>query len=153
MKTPKTEDKYKQFLIKHNIQFEEQVSIPCPFNYTKTHKVDFYLPYKDLYVEVKGFMTFYATNVLEYLLKYSGKKFCILQLTEEDWMGKYNREIHRSMENKRNINAEIQFNETLTLSCNELTNLSLQRLEDYKLLRSKDIETWLTIDENFKNVK
>jgi hypothetical protein len=138
------EDKFENFLIKNNIEYIRSYQInDIPFTKRKTHLVDFYLPEKDLYIEIKGFMTLYQINVLKYLHHHTEKSFYILQMTEEDWIDPYNNEKHKSITNKINMNVEKQFNEIKTLNNNQLSYLSISRLDNYIKYRNNDINRWL----------
>lgn len=145
----KTEEDFERFLRKNKIKYKSQYKIEgAPFNRRNYHLVDFYLPELDLYVEVKGFMTLYQVNVLTYLSKYSGKHFYILQVTEEDWIRPYSKEIDGSLSNKFIENKEIQYNEILKLqkgkyTAKELNKLSFKRLNQYIKHRSKDLDRWI----------
>ena len=79
----------------------------------------------------------------------------LLQMTEEDWMGKYNKPVHVSMEKKRVLNYNQQFKESITLPASQLNQISIDRLNEYIALRNKDLETWLITekqDQGFKSV-
>ncbi|MDY6397113.1 MAG: hypothetical protein SPL22_05220 [Treponema sp.] len=86
------EEAFKSFLEKNNIEYKipskKEYSITdIPFNKTKVYRPDFYLPEKDLYIEIKGFMTLFNVNKLLYLLrKRLPTNFCILQMTDETWI-------------------------------------------------------------------
>lgn len=140
----KTEDIFENFLISHNIQHVKSYKIfDIPFNNKGIHLVDFYLPEKDLYVEIKGFMTLYQINVLKYLLSFTNKHFYILQMTEEDWIIPYNKDEHLSVNRKIQNNIEIQFNEILNLKNDSLSQLSKNRLDQYIRYRSDDLDKWI----------
>lgn len=144
----KNEILFENFLIEHNIKYEYQYKINVPFTQSGIHKVDFYLNDFDLYIEIKGLMTYSAVNILKYLNNYSDKNFYVLQMTEEDWINEYNKKIHKSIKNKINTNINIQFDEILKLKdnridINDIVNISKQRINNYIKLRNKDIDRWL----------
>ena len=63
-----------------------------PFTKRKKHEVDFLFKSSnggELYVEIKGQMTYMEVNKLRFLLEYSNLDFYILQLTEIDWIKPY----------------------------------------------------------------
>lgn len=149
------EPKYAKFLDDNHIEYIPQYEVYCPFTRNKLHKVDFFLPKQNLYVEVEGFMTLYAINTLRFYLEHSPLNFMLLQMTEEDWMGKYNKTVHVSMEKKRVLNYNQQFKESITLPASQLNQISIDRLNEYIALRNKDLETWLITekqDQGFKSV-
>ncbi|MBR6445504.1 MAG: hypothetical protein IKS94_03615 [Prevotella sp.] len=138
-----TEKCFESFLKRNGINYCTQVEISgCPFTKNKKHKVDFYLPDKDLHVEVKGQMTLFATNVLNWLLNYSGKQFYILQMTEEDWIEPFDRVKHKSIQNKKRMNINKQFTEIVSNTSCELSNESKKRLQSYISYRNGDIARW-----------
>ena len=68
----------KDFLIQHEIK-------DCPFNKNFKHKVDFYLPAQDLYIEVKGSYTYYEINKLRWLDERKHLKLFIFAYDNSDW--------------------------------------------------------------------
>ena len=76
------EPKYAKFLDDNHIEYIPQYEVYCTFTRNKLHKVDFFLPKQNLYVEVKGFMTLYAINTLRFYLEHSPLNFMLLQMTE-----------------------------------------------------------------------
>ena len=146
----KNEDKFRQFLdtnkIEYKIPQKNLYSITnVPFNKTGIYKPDFYLPDKNLYIEIKGFMTLFTINKLFYLLeKKLPTNFCILQMTDEDWIRdiKLN-DSFRTAGQKIQKSIELQFNEIKCMSSIELHNLSLKRLNEYVLTRKAELTDWL----------
>ena len=64
----------------------------CPFNKDGIHYADYLLKSEkgeDLYIEIKGQMTYLEVNKLKFLHQYSSKSIYILQLTEIDWISEY----------------------------------------------------------------
>lgn len=129
--------------------FEEIDNIP--FTKSKKHNVDLMLTSRKdaskLYVEIKGMMTYLEVNKLEFLLKESGKDFYILQLTELDWITPYRGKTARAASIKSRSDFEIQVKELVdfvngSLSGEELSYISKQRLENFIDYRSKDIKRW-----------
>lgn len=122
-----------------------------PFTKSKKHKVDVMLTSKKdgskLFVEIKGMMTYLEVNKLKYLLSESGKHFYILQLTELDWIKPYKGKTAKAAFNKSKSDFEKQVIELINfangdLSGEELSNLSMKRLEDFLEYRGKDIKRW-----------
>lgn len=143
MKYSSNEIMFKEFLDKNKIEYIHQYKIDnIPFNRNKTHMVDFYLPKQDIYVEIKGFMTIQAVNILKYLLYIDTRKFYILQMTEEDWIEEYNKEIHKSVKNKILNNIQLQFEEIISNENTFLQNISIDRLENYIKVCNNKLEDW-----------
>ena len=141
-------NEFQNQLYSNDIIYQYPISVP----FTKNHKhyVDFYIPSKDLYIEIKGFMTYTSVNILKYLLYESNKNFYIFQMTEEDWIEEYNKEKHKSIKNKLQNNFEIQINEIKMLlnnklSSENLTNFSKYRLNNYIDIRNNDLIKWKNI--------
>lgn len=146
---PKTEVELQHFLTKIGCSFETQAVIEhCPFLKRGKHKVDFRVTStrgEELYVEVKGYLSFYSANVLEYLLRHSGKAFYVFQATDEDWMGvaKQGQSVEEKIDqNKRQQENEIGQFIRGDLSARVMVERSLQRLKDYKKLRAGEVERW-----------
>ena len=171
-KEPSTEKKFKAFLEEEKkkragIRYERQVEVGrSPFLKRGRHKVDFVLhrqdkdgKQEDLYVEVKGQMTYYAVNVLMYLLRYSGKNFYIYQATNEDWIDRYvpSEKIQSAAakieQNIRKQKNEIQkfLNGEAGFSAADMAKKSMERLEKYKSVRASDVRYWVKIQWQFQN--
>ena len=120
-----------------------------PFNKRKKHAVDLVLKSHnghELYVEIKGEMTYLEVNKLLYLHGMS-LNFYILQLTEIDWIEPYDKSKHKSMKQKSKYDFEKQIDELVdfvngTISGKELSERSIKRLNDYIDFRNKDLEIW-----------
>ena len=144
------EESFKSFLEKNNIEYKiptkKEYSITdIPFNKTKVYRPDFYLPEKDLFIEIKGFMTLFNVNKLLYLLKKRlPTNFCILQMTDETWIPEiYQDKTLTSINKKIDKSIETQFDEIKKLSAQELHDISLKRLEAYIELNKRELEEWL----------
>lgn len=145
----KNELMFEDFLKRHNVNYEipsnENFYIRnVAFNRTGIYKPDFYLPDRNLYIEIKGFMTISAVNVLRYLLQFEPVNFCILQMTEHDWI----RELLLDKSIFSNVarlqrSCEIQFNEILQLTNKQLHDLSCKRLEEYMATRENEYQSWI----------
>lgn len=130
----------------NNVIYQKEI-YNCPFTSSNKHKVDFFIKNYDLYIEVKGSMTLYETNVLEYLLKYREERFCIIQGTCEDWIRPYVKSRDKSAKNKNTQNLAQQLQELNDLKNNKLSTkvlqtLSIQRLNKFRRLRARDIRKW-----------
>ena len=146
---PKTEIEVKEFLTKFGCVFETQaVGGHCPFLKRGKHKIDFKVTSasgEELYIEVKGYLSFYSVNVLEYLLSYSDKNFYVFQATDEDWMGAVQQgqsAQEKIAQNKRRQKDEVGDFIRGVLSAKEMAERSLQRLRDYRELRAGEVERW-----------
>ena len=145
----KNELLFKSFLKSHNVNYV----VPCKdsfyisdvaFNKNGIYKPDFYLPDKNLYIEVKGFMTVYTVNKLYYLLQLLPENFCILQMTEDDWIKEllFDKSIS-SKKARLERSYEIQFNEILQLPNKQLHDLSYKRLTEYIRTRQEEYQDWI----------
>lgn len=155
VKMAKTEQRVNDFLCGlktpsgHSLKFDRQLPIGgCPFVKKGKHKVDFHLQDPELYIEVKGWMSYASVNELEWLLKYTGKPFYLLQVTNEDWLDAYDRSKHKSIAKKIAENERIQYDEIKRfvigeVDANEMAKRSVERIEAFKQLRAGDIERWL----------
>lgn len=148
-KVPRTEIELQEFLKQIGCEYETQSIIDnSPFRKRGKHKADFKVVSvkgKTLYVEVKGFLTFYSVNVLEYLLRYSRKAFYVYQATEEDWMGAVREgqsAADKIEQNKIQQKSEIKDFINGKVSATQLAKRSLDRLQAYKKLRAGDVERW-----------
>lgn len=120
-----------------------------PFNKRKKHAVDLVLKSHnghELFVEIKGQMTYLEVNKLLYLHR-TPLNFYILQLTEIDWIEPYDKSKHKSMKQKSKDDFEKQIDELVdfvkgTVSGKELSERSIKRLNDYIDFRKKDLEVW-----------
>lgn len=145
----KNELSFETFLKSHNVNYvipeKGNFSITnVAFNKNGIYKPDFYLPDKNLYIEVKGFMTVYTVNKLYYLLQLLPENFCILQMTEDDWIKEllFDKSIS-SKKARLERSCEIQFNEILQLPNKQLHDLSYKRLSEYICTRQEEYKTWL----------
>ena len=147
---PETEKDFLQFLgdiTKGKAQVE---ILDCPFTARWKHKVDFVIENNNgeqLYVEVKGWMSYSSVNELKYLLEYSGYNFYILQVTNEDWMGLYEKMKHKSVSKKIEANRKAQYEEIKdfingTKTAQNMVDISRQRLEEFVKVREGDLERW-----------
>jgi len=146
----KNEDRFERFLVENKIEYKiptkKEYSIDnIPFNKTHVYKPDFYLPEKDLYIEIKGYMTLFTVNKLMYLLKKRlPSNFCILQMTDETWISEiYHDNTFSSIEKKIEKSIEKQLSEIKNLSSQELHDISVKRLEDYIKLNNQEFGQWM----------
>ena len=144
------EELFKDFLKKNNIEYiipsKKEYSIDnIPFNKSHIYRPDFYLPEKNLYIEIKGFMTLYNVNKLRYLLeKRLPSNFCILQMTDETWIYDIYKDASlTSVEKKIEKSVKRQFDEIASLSSQELHDISLKRLNEYIENNNNDLQNWM----------
>jgi hypothetical protein len=153
----KLENRIKDFLIKSKIDFEEQKSVPIddyPWktNHSKTSpKADLYLPKHDLYIEIKGFMTYQAVSKLSYLSR-QNFRYYIFQGTEPQW----NPYIDTFLDNafipskaiKIESNIKHQLLELINLDnsnqdfLNDISKITLKRLKKYIDIKIEEYKSW-----------
>jgi hypothetical protein len=114
---------------------------------------DIYLTDFDLYVEVKGFMTYRAVSKLSYLSR-QDFKYYIFQGTESEWNPSIETYLvfDRASDNlkeSRQIQANIrhQINELVNLQAGlpfleNISQVSLKRLKDYMTVKIDEYKTW-----------
>lgn len=154
----KLEHKIQDYLARNGINFETQKPIPIesyPWQTKRSRtspKCDIYLCDFDLYIEVKGFMTYCAVSKLSYLSK-QDFKYYIFQGTESQWdptIGTF-LSLSNSNENPRmnlldsNINHQIQ--ELINLKnnmefLNKVSEISLARLRSYITVKISEYKSW-----------
>lgn len=154
----KLEEKIQGELLKNGINFETQKPVPVdnyPWQSSRSltsPKCDIYLTDLDLYIEVKGFMTYQAVSKLSFLSR-QNFNYYIFQGTESQWdptidtYVSFNK-ITRDKETKIlnfNINHQIQELINLESSSDFLTNISqttLKRLKNYIELKVEEYRAW-----------
>ena len=158
VKMAKTEQRVNDFLrgLKtssgRSLKFDRQLPIEgCPFVKKGKHKVDFHLQDPELYIEVKGWMSYASVNELEWLLKHTDKPFYVLQVTNEDWIEAYDKLKYKSIAKKIAENERIQYDEIKRfvfgeLDAKEMARRSVERIEAFKQLRAGDVERWLAAE-------
>ena len=143
----------------HGIDFDVQIPVPLD-NYpwktlrTKTPpKSDIYLPEFELYIEVKGFMTYRAVSKLSYLSR-KHYRYYIFQGTEPQWnpfIHSYlpKPEVFKSTK-KGEMDAIINFQieELINLEkapktfINDISTISLERLKNYVTVKIDEYKEW-----------
>ena len=149
---PETEKRLLGFLNGFtNVKGAAQVEIlDCPFTARWKHKVDFSIENdkgERLYIEVKGWMSYSSVNELRYLLECPECNLYILQVTNEDWMGLYEKAKHESASKKIEANRKAQYEEIKdfingTKTVQNMVDVSRQRLEEFVRVREGDLERW-----------
>lgn len=154
----KLEFKIQDELTKHGINFETQKPVPLEIYPWQTSrsitppKCDIYLNDFDLYIEIKGFMTFRAVSKLSYLSR-QDFKYYIFQGTEPQWNPTIRTFLKPSdlSENKGKmlldsiINHQIQ--ELINLRTNpdflnNVSQISLARLKNYIETKIDEYKIW-----------
>lgn len=146
-------------LKKNNIDYEVQIPVPIneyPWKTIRSKtppKSDIYLPKFDLYVEVKGFMTYQAVSKLAYLSKQKFHYY-IFQGTEPQWDPSI--ETYLSKENQVSLTKKGILNSLIDFQVKELVNLdsapdvffnnisqiSLKRLQNYISVKINEYKDW-----------
>ena len=114
-KVSQLEQKIQDELTRNGINFETHRSVPIdnyPWqtNRSKTSpKCDIYLTDLDLYIEVKGFMTYQAVSKLSYLSR-QNFKYYIFQGTEHQWNPTIDTVVKFTDISKSNKTKKINFN-------------------------------------------
>ena len=157
----KLENRIKDFLINNNIDFEEQKPVPIDDYPWKTNqsitspKTDLYLPKYDLYIEIKGFMTFQAVSKLSFLSR-QNFRYYIFQGTEQQWNPfidtflDNNNVNYFSLSNGKQLECNIkhQLSELSNLInanqnfINDISMITLKRLKNYIDLKINEYITW-----------
>ncbi len=155
----KLEQRIQDELAKHQINFELQKAVPLEYYPWQTSRskssprCDIYLNDFDLYIEVKGFMTYMAVSKLSYLSR-QNFKYYIFQGTENEWNPSIDTYI--DLDSHSNILRDNrQLNENIKHQLNELINLktdsyflenisqvTLKRLKDYMSIKINEYRTW-----------
>ena len=154
----KLEQRIQNQLTKNGINFEIHKPVPiekCPWQTLRSKtapKCDIYLSDFDLYVEVKGFMTYRAVSKLSYLSR-QNFKYYIFQGTEFQWdptidtyLDFSNAASDKETEKlKFNINHQIQELINLKLHpdfLNNISHITLKRLKNYIDIKIKEYISW-----------
>ncbi len=155
----KLEQRIQDELSKHQINFEIQKPVPLekyPWQTSRSKtapKADIYLNDFDLYVEVKGFMTYRAVSKLSFLSR-QNFKYYIFQGTESEWNPTIETYISFDMDSfslkeSRKIEANIrhQINELVNLQSDlpflkNISQVSLKRIKDYMTVKIDEYKNW-----------
>jgi len=154
----KLEKKIQDELTRNRINFEIQKPVPID-NYpwqtsrSKTSpKCDIYLVDFDLYIEVKGFMTYMAVSKLSFLSR-QNFKYYIFQGTEPQWnptLHYYLTQTNLMLGNRTNnltLNIDHQIQELINLKSNsefldKVSSISLIRLKNYIETQITEYKSW-----------
>jgi len=154
----KLEIKIQDELTKNGINFETQKPVPIeiyPWQTTRSKtspKCDIYLTDFDLYIEVKGFMTFRAVSRLSHLSR-QNFKYYIFQGTEPQWnptIGTFLKNSDLSEgKGKKLLDSVInhQIQELINLKTNpdflkNASQISLARLRNYIETKIDEYKEW-----------
>ena len=154
----KLEERIQDELNKKGIRFEAQKPVPIenyPWktNRSKTSpKCDIYLNDYDVYVEIKGFMTFRATSKLSFLSR-QNFKYYIFQGTEPEWNPFIESFIKKDNKKEKSNNEQLeknikhQLDELINLKTDtdfyrNISSISLSRLKDYITTKINEYEKW-----------
>lgn len=154
----KLEQEIQDKLTLNGIKFEIHKPVPIE-NYpwqtgrSKTSpKCDIYLTEFDLYIEVKGFMTYRAVSKLSYLSRQKFKYY-IFQGTESQWNPTLKSfiqidEFENQSESKKLVsNIDFQIRELINLKDNHdfletISAVSLARLKNYIEIKIEEYKSW-----------
>jgi len=155
----KLEERILNELKKNRIKFETQKPVPIddyPWKTTRSltsPKSDIYLNDLDLYIEIKGFMTYQAVSKLSYLSK-QNFKYYIFQGTEHEWNPfietfiekKENNTTQRNSEKLEN-NIKHQLDELINLKTEtdfyrKVSSITLSRLKNYITVKISEYQKW-----------
>ncbi|NOU16146.1 MAG: hypothetical protein HOO91_01115 [Bacteroidales bacterium] len=154
----KLEQKIQDELLRNGINFEIQKPVPIdnyPWQTSRSMtspKCDIYLTDLDLYIEVKGFMTYRAVSKLSYLSRQSFNYY-IFQGTEPQWNPtidtylKFDKIANDKEARILNFNINHQLKELINLKSNSefLDNISqttLKRLKNYIDIKIDEYKSW-----------
>lgn len=146
-------------LSNHGVDYEAQVPVPLesyPWKTLRTKtppKSDIYLPEFDIYIEIKGFMTYRAVSKLSFLAQ-QNYKYYIFQGTEPQWnpfIDSYLKTpecISKTQKGKMDFLIDFQINELIKLKnapdqfVNSISTISLKRLRDYITTKIDEYKEW-----------
>jgi len=155
----KLEERIQNELKRNKIHFEIQKPVPLENYPWKTHrsltstKCDIYLNDFDLFIEIKGFMTYQAVSKLSYLSRQEFKYY-IFQGTEPDWnpfigtnINISNLETNHKNSKKLEANINHQLSEIINLKKDsdfyeKISNITLSRLKHYISVKIDEYQKW-----------
>ena len=153
-RTPITEKVIRYYLkeqgvLDENIEHQPEIG-NCPFNKNGVHNADYLLKSEkgeELYIEIKGQMTYSEVNKLKFLHQYSSKSIYILQLTEIDWIEEYLPDSNQSKMQKSKSDFDIQLGELMKFyhgqkTAKQMATISKRRLKKFLKIRKQDINRW-----------
>ena len=144
----KNEEKVSNSLTELGIAFEREKPIPIndyPWRNLKTklnHKVDFYIPKNEIFIEIKGWMTIYAMSKMMWLAN-NLKNYYIFQMTENDWNPFLNSPLKHENEKISKYNQQLK--EIVYFSKNdsqEINNITKSRIRLYIQTRIDEYKLW-----------
>lgn len=147
-------------LEENNIEFEVQTPVPLENYPWKTKrspsspKCDIFLPKYEIYVEVKGFMTYRAVSKLSFLSRQS-YRYYIFQGTEPEWnpyimsyLKVPEKENYKTQKELQSNLIDFQVNELINLDTapenfvNSISEISLLRLKNYIDTKINEYKDW-----------
>jgi hypothetical protein len=154
----KLEQKIQDELLRNGINFETQKPVPIdnyPWQSNRSMtspRCDIYLTDLDLYIEVKGFMTYQAVSKLSYLSR-QNFNYYIFQGTESQWNPtidtylNFNKIVKDKETKILNFNINHQIQELINLKSNSkfMVNISqttLKRLKNYIDIKIDEYKSW-----------
>lgn len=156
----KLENRILAELNEYKINYETQVPVPIekyPWKTERTKtspKCDIYLPEFDIFIEVKGFMTYQAVSKLSYLSR-QDFKYYIFQGTEPQWnpyidsyLPQNNENLGMTKKSKMDNLINFQINELVNLKESpdnfreRISDITLKRLQNYISIKIKEYIDW-----------
>lgn len=149
---PQTEGDFEGFLVANGIQAARQFPVlGCPFvkNKAGKHEADYRIQNAkgdELFIEVKGSLTYFEVNKLLFLTEVYKRPFYILEVTNEDWMGACGNE--RGAAGKKIAEVtQLQYEEIRQFwmgnkRAREMNDLASARLHQYIEVRNNDLKDW-----------
>ena len=155
----KLEERIQSELKRNHIEYEIQKPVPLDIYPWKTSrsmtnpKCDIYLNKFDLYIEVKGFMTYQAVSKLSYLSR-QDFKYYIFQGTEHEWnplidtnILTVNNSIKYSNSARLENNIKYQLDELINLNKDSdfyrrISLITLSRLKHYISVKLDEYQNW-----------
>lgn len=154
----KLEQKIQEELLRNGINFETHKPVPIdnyPWQTSRSMtspKCDIYLTDLDLYIEVKGFMTYQAVSKLSYLSR-QNFNYYIFQGTESQWNPtidtylNFNKFAIDKETKILNFNIDHQIQELINLQSNSkffdnISQTTLKRLKNYIDIKIDEYKSW-----------
>ena len=152
------EERIENELRERGIAFERQKPVPIndyPWKTSRSKtspKCDFYPPKIDLYVEVKGFMTYMAVSKLSFLSR-QHYRYYIFQGTESQWSPTIDSFLKPSASPPQSERGLLEFNfnhqiaELAGLNSHSdflenISEVSLKRLKSYVNVKIEEYKSW-----------
>jgi len=144
----KNEDRVSNSLTELGIVFEREKPIPIniyPWRNLKSklnHKVDFYIPNNDIFIEIKGWMTIHAMSKMMWLAN-NLNNYYIFQMTENDWNPFLDSPLKHQNGQISKYNQQLQEILFFTKNnCQDINNITKSRIRFYIQTRINEYKLW-----------